>query len=123
MLKLLLSLLKTGAIVDSLQSVFLSKLENWKQDFYKKLADILASIILLIIVSFVFLMMLLFMGFGLSFYLNNIMESSYLGFLIVGFLFLISAWIMSLSIRSGYLQRKLLKLMMRILEKRSDERL
>ena len=123
MLKLLLSLLKTGAIVDSLQSVFLSKLENWKQDFYKKLADILASIIVLIIVSFVFLMMLLFMGFGLSFYLNNILESSYLGFLIVGCLFLISAWIMSLSIRSGYLQRKLLKLMMRILEKRSDERL
>ena len=123
MLKLLLSLLKSGAIVDSLQSVFLSKLENWKQDFYKKLADILASIILLIIVSFVFLMMLLFMGFGLSFYLNNILGSSYLGFLIVGFLFLISAWTMSLSIRSGYLQRKLLKLMMRILEKRSDERL
>ena len=123
MLKLLLSLLKTGAIVDSLQSVFLSKLENWKQDFYKKLADILASIIVLIIVSFVFLMMLLFMGFGLSFYLNNILESSYLGFLIVGFLFLISAWVMSLSIRSGYLQRKLLKLMLRILEKRSDERL
>jgi hypothetical protein len=123
MLKLLLSLLKTGAIVDSLQSVFLSKLENWKLDFYKKLADILASIIVLIIVSFVFLIMLLFMGFGLSFYLNNILESSYLGFLIVGFLFLISAWVMSLSIRSGYLQRKLLKLMLRILEKRSDERL
>ena len=123
MLKLLLSLFKTGAIVDSLQSVFLSKVENWRLDFYKKLADILASIIVLIIVSFVFLIMLLFMGFGLSFYLNNILQSSYLGFLIVGFLFLISAWIMSLSIRSGYLQGKLLKLMLRILEKRSDERL
>jgi hypothetical protein len=118
-----MSLLKTGAILDSLQAIFQSKVEEWKIGFYKKIADILASIILLIIVSFVFLMMLLFLGLGLSFYLNNALGSCYLGFVLVALLFLFSAWIMSLSIRTGYLQRKLLKMMIRILEKSPDERL
>ena len=122
MLKLLLSLFKSGAVLDAVQSVFQSKVESWKMDFYRKLSDILASVILLIIVSFVFLIMLLFLGFGLSFYLNNLLESNYLGFLIVGGLFLITAWIMSMSIRSGSLQRKLVNMMMRILDKKAEER-
>lgn len=121
MLKLLLQLFKSGAVVDTVQSLFQSKVENLKMDFYRKLSDVLASIILIIIISFVFLMMLLFLGFGLSFYLNIILESSYLGFLIVGGIFMVAAWMMSLTIRTGYLQDKLYAILMRILEKRSRE--
>jgi len=121
MLKLLLQLFKTGAVVDTVQLLFQSKIENLKMDFYKKLSDVLASIILIIIISFVGLMMLLFLGFGLSFYLNIVLESSYLGFLIVGGLFMIAAWLMSLTIRSGYLQHKLYKTMLNILEKRNNQ--
>ncbi|MBC7449862.1 MAG: hypothetical protein H7259_00080 [Cytophagales bacterium] len=122
MLNILLRLLKTAALADVLQSVLQSRVDNWKTGFYKKLSDILASIVLLIIVSFVFLIMTLFLGFGLSFYLNNVLESNYLGFIIVGFLFLVSAWVMSMSIRTGYLQHKLLKMIMKILEKNPDHR-
>jgi high-affinity Fe2+/Pb2+ permease len=122
MLDLLLKLFKNGMIADTLQNVLQARVENWKMDFYRKLSDILASIVLLIVVSFVFLIMLLFLGFGLSFYLNNVLESTYLGFLIVGFLVLIAAWMMSLSIRTGYLQHKLVKMILKILDKRPEER-
>lgn len=121
MIKLLLNLFKTNTIVDVAQQLFQSKIENWKLEFYKKLSDVLASIILIIIISFIFLMMLLFLGFGLSFYLNIVLDSSYLGFLIVGGIFMIGAWIMSLTIRSGYFQHKLYAIIMRVLEKRSHE--
>jgi len=120
MIKLLLQLFKSGAIVDTVQSLFQSKIENIKMDFYKKLSDVLASIVLIIIISFVGLLMLLFLGFGLSFYLNLILDSSYLGFLIVGGLFCVFAWIMSFTIRSGYMQKKLYETMLKILEKRND---
>ncbi|HSY60596.1 MAG TPA: hypothetical protein VK796_01920, partial [Cytophaga sp.] len=66
MIKLLLQLFQSGAVVDTVQSLFQSKIENMKMDFYKKLSDVLASIVLIIIISFVGLMMLLFLGFGLS---------------------------------------------------------
>jgi len=121
MIKLLLNLFKSNAIVDVAQQLFQSKIENWKMDVYKKLSDVLSSIILIIIISFVFLMMLLFLGFGLSFYLNIIFDSSYLGFLIVGGVFMVAAWIMSLTIRTGYFQHKLYEIIMRVLEKRSHE--
>lgn len=120
MIKLLLQLFKTGTVVDTVQTLFQSKIENYKLDFYKKLSDVLASVISIIIISFVFLMMLLFLGFGLSFYLNIVFESSYLGFVIVGMLFLVAAWVMSLTIRTGYLKRKLFGLVMRILENKSN---
>lgn len=121
MIKLLLNLFKSNAIVDVAQQLFQSKLDNWKMDVYKKLSDVLSSIILIIIISFVFLMMLLFLGFGLSFYLNIILESSYLGFLIVGGVFMVAAWVMSLTIRTGYFQHKLYTIIMGVLEKRSHE--
>ncbi|ABG61056.1 phage holin family protein [Cytophaga hutchinsonii] len=120
MIKLLLQLFKTGTVVDTVQTLFQSKIENYKIDFYKKLSDVLASVISIIIISFVFLMMLLFLGFGLSFYLNIVLESSYQGFLIVGMLFLLAAWIMSVTIRTGYLKRKLFGLVMRILQNKSN---
>lgn len=121
MIKLLLNLFKSNAIVDVAQQLFQSKIDNWKMDVYKKLSDVLSSIILIIIISFVILMMMLFLGFGLSFYLNLILDSSYLGFLIVGGIFMIAAWVMSLTIRSGFFQHKLYTIIMRILEKRSHE--
>lgn len=120
MLKLLLQLFNSGVVVDTVQSLFQSKIESVKSDFYKKLSNVLASIILIIIISFVGLMMLLFLGFGLSFYLNLILESTYLGFLIVGGIFCIAAWIMSYTIRKGYLQKKLYETMLSVLEKRND---
>jgi protein-S-isoprenylcysteine O-methyltransferase Ste14 len=120
MIKLLLQLFKTGTIVDTVQGLFQSKIENIKMDFYKKLSDVLASIVLIIIISFVGLMMMLFLGFGLSFYLNLLLESTYLGFVIVGGLFFIAAWIMSFTIRTGYLQKKLYQAMMTILDKKND---
>ena len=120
MIKLLLQLFKTGTVVDTMQSLFQSRIENYKLDFYRKLSDVLASVISIIIISFIFLMMLLFLGFGLSFYLNIVLESSYQGFVIVGMLFLIAAWIMSVTIRTGYLKRKLFGLVMRILENKSN---
>jgi len=120
MLKLLLQLFKTGAVVDTVQLLFQSKVETMKMDFYKKLSDVLASIVLLIIISFVGLMMLLFLGFGLSFYLNLLLDSTYLGFLIVGGIFCIATWFMSFTIRTGYMQKKLYEVMLRILEKRND---
>lgn len=119
MLKLLFDLFKSQAVVDVVQQLFQSKVDNWRMEIYKKLSDVLASILLIIIISFIFLMMLLFLGFGLSFYLNIILESSYLGFVIVGCIFMIAAWLMSLSIRSGYFQHKLYMLILGILEKRS----
>jgi hypothetical protein len=120
MIKLLLQLFKSGAVVDTVQMLFQSKIENIKMDFYKKLSDVLASIVLLIIISFVGLMMLLFLGFGLSFYLNLLLDSSYLGFLIVGGLFFIATWVMTFTIRTGYMQKKLYETMLRILQKRND---
>lgn len=120
MLKLLLQLFKTGAVVDTVQLLFQSKIENIRTDIYKKLANVLASIVLMIIISFVGLIMLLFLGFGLSFYLNLLLDSSYLGFLIVGGMFFIATWAMSFTIRTGYMQKKLYQIMLNILEKRND---
>jgi hypothetical protein len=121
MIDLLLKLFRTGAVVDTIQSLFQSKVDTIKMDFYKKLSNVLASILLIIIVSFVVLMMTLFLGFGLSFYFNIILESSYLGFVIVGGLFLLAAWFMSFTIRTGYLKKKMYKVMLNILNSDQEE--
>ena len=120
MIKLLLQLFKTGTIVDTVQGLFQSKIENIKMDFYKKLSNVLASIVLIIIISFVALMMMLFLGFGLSFYLNIVLESSYFAFLIVGALFFIATWMMSFAIKAGFLHKTLRTLLLLILDNKND---
>lgn len=117
MLKLLFQLWKAGALSDAMQLVFQNKVDEWKVRFFRKLAYVLASIIMIIIVSFVFLIMFLFLGLGIAILLNEILDSYYLGFLIVGGVFFLVAFFLSMSIRSGTLQKKLFETMMNVLEK------
>lgn len=121
MLNILLKLLRIDALAATLQTVFQSGIKHRKMDFCTKFLDVLASIVLMIIVSFIILMMLLFLGFGLSFYLNNILLSNYQGFVIIGFIFLVSARIMFLNLCAGYLQRMVVATMMRICRINSDQ--
>lgn len=120
MIKLLVQLFKSGAVVETVQSLFQTKIENIKIDFYKKLSGILASILLIIVISSVCLMTMLFLGIGIGFYLNHILESSYLGFIIVGGFCLILAWIMSFAIKAGFLHKMLSALLLLILDKKND---
>lgn len=117
MLKLLFQLWKAGALSDAMQLMFQSKMDEWKIRFFKKLAHVLASVIMIIIVSFIFLIMFLFLGLGVALLLNGVLDSYYLGFLIVGGVFFLIGFLLSMSIRSGSLQKKLFETMMNVLEK------
>ena len=75
-------------ILKAVHTYFDTKVQSIKSEVQQKLILIFTFLILFILILFFSLMMIAFFGLAIGFYLNYIFDSSYLGFLIMAFVFL-----------------------------------
>ena len=85
----ILKLLKLDTIFDSLTGYIETKVEYYKIQFKEELARALAILIFVFMISMVLLLFLIFLSFFAVAFLNHVLQSQYLGFLIMAFIYLI----------------------------------
>ena len=85
----ILKLLKLDNIFDSLTGYIETKIEFYKIQFKEELARALAILIFIFLISLVLLLFLIFLSFFAVAFLNHVLQSQYLGFLIMAFIYLI----------------------------------
>jgi hypothetical protein len=98
-----------------------SKLNEVKSAIITKIAHIISSFVMMIVVSLVFLIMFLFLGLGVSIFLNQYLNSSYLGFLMVGSFFFLMGLLLLNSVRRGTIQKMIEAQFKQIMEKNHHE--
>ncbi len=85
----ILKLLKLDNILDSLTRYIETKVEYYKIQFKEELARTLSILIFVFLISMVLLLFLIFLSFFAVVFLNHVLQSQYLGFLIMSFVYLI----------------------------------
>jgi CBS domain containing-hemolysin-like protein len=74
-----------------------SKVQIVKLEIQEKLTNVITLLLLLISILFLSLMMLAFLSLALGYFLNTLLNSAYLGFLIMGLVFFILILILVFS--------------------------
>jgi uncharacterized membrane protein YqjE len=82
-------MLKIGEIIETVKGIVETKVELVKYEIQEEFIGIVFRIMLLIFISAVGLLVLLFFSFSLAFFLSQYTKTSYMGFLMVGGLYLI----------------------------------
>jgi hypothetical protein len=82
-------MLKIGEIIETVKGIVETKVELVKYEIQEEFIGIIFRIMLLTFISSVGLLVLLFFSFSLAFFLSQYTQSPYLGFLMVGGLYLI----------------------------------
>ncbi len=88
-------------LIDKVADLIKVKLEKAKLDIQGKLADILSRLVSFLIIYLFASITILFLAMSLAFFLNSILDSSFLGFLIVALIFLVVTVLVYLVARSG----------------------
>ncbi len=81
-------MLKIGEIVQTVKGIVETKLDIVKLEIQEEFLGIVSRILLLLFMCAVFLLVLLFFSFSLAFFLSQYTNSPYLGFLLVGLIYL-----------------------------------
>ncbi|MBN3581292.1 phage holin family protein [Algoriphagus aestuarii] len=81
-------MLKIGEIVQTVKGIVETKVEIVKLEIQEEFLGIISRILLLLFMCAVFLLVLLFFSFSLAFFLSQYTNSPYLGFLLVGLIYL-----------------------------------
>ena len=106
-------------LIDKLSELLKVKFDQFKLEAQSQLAAVLAKLIVFFGLAILLLFFALFIGFGFAFYLNDLWESSYLGFLTVSVIPLVMFIILLVVSKS---QAFTLALEQAILEKEEDEK-
>lgn len=77
-------MLNIGEIIQTVKSMVETKIELIKLEIQKEFSSILSRLVILMMVGAVALFGLLFLSLSSAFYLNDLLNSSFLGFLILG---------------------------------------
>lgn len=82
-------MLKIGEIIDTVKGIVETKVELVKYEIQEEFIGIVFRMLLLVFMGAVGLLVLLFFSFSLAFFLSQYTKSPYMGFLLVGGLYLI----------------------------------
>ncbi|WP_057936941.1 phage holin family protein [Algoriphagus resistens] len=82
-------MLKIGEIIQTIKGIVETKVDLVKLEIQDQVAGILTRIIFLVLMGGSLLLVLLFFSLSLAFYLSQYFESPYMGFLMVGLIYLI----------------------------------
>jgi uncharacterized membrane protein YqjE len=103
----LFKFLRVDAIIEHLSGLIEARLELAKLELREELAKMGASIIATIVLSFLGVLIIIFLSISLSTLLNDLLESKFLGYFIVtGFYTLILILLLIFNVRS-WLQEKI----------------
>ncbi|MEB2778786.1 phage holin family protein [Algoriphagus sp. C2-6-M1] len=81
-------MLKFGEIIQTVKGILETKLDMVKLEIQDQVAGVLTRMIFLILMGGSLLLVLLFLSLSLAFFLSQYFESPYMGFLLVGLLYL-----------------------------------
>lgn len=82
-------MLKIGDFVQTFKSLVETKVELIKRDIQDQFFNVLTRLILLVLMGGCLLLVLLFMSLSLAFYLSQYFESPFMGFFLVGLIYLL----------------------------------
>ncbi|SIO00184.1 phage holin family protein [Algoriphagus halophilus] len=81
-------MLKIGEIIQTLKGIVETKIDIVKLEIQEEFLGIVSRLVLLFFMCAVFLLVLLFFSFSLAFFLSQYTNSPYMGFLLVGLMYL-----------------------------------
>jgi uncharacterized membrane protein YqjE len=90
-------MLKIGEIVQTVKGLIEARIGLVKQEIQVEFVGILSRLILLISIGCMFLLAILFLSLSLSFFLSQVTNRPYLGFLIVALVYVLAAMSMILN--------------------------
>jgi hypothetical protein len=82
-------MLRIGKIIDTVKGIVETKVELVKHEIQEEFIGIVFRILLLTFIILAGLLVILFFSFSLAFYLSQYTNSAYMGFLLVGAIYLI----------------------------------
>ena len=101
---------KLDGIIEHIKGYIETRIELFKIEVQEKAAKIITSLVFVVLLSFSFIMLLIFMSLALGNYLNSLFNNSYMGFAILALFYLIMVIVLGISITKGFLHRMLLSL-------------
>lgn len=117
----LFKFLRVDAIIEHLTGLIEARLEIAKLEVREELAKIGASIIAIVVLSFLGVLIIVFLSFSIATLLNHILDSEFLGyFIITGFYSLVLILLLVFNVRS-WLQNKIEGVLIDTKEEDGDE--
>jgi hypothetical protein len=108
-------------LIDKISEFIRLKGESLKLDIITQASKLLAQFIVISLVSIIFLFLLVFLSLALSAYFNMLLESVYLGYLIVAGIYVLLLFGVIILLRSNVLQTWLEQMFMAITEKEQED--
>ena len=99
-------MLKIGEIVQTVKGIVETRIGIVKQEIQEEFVSILSRLVLLFVVASMIMMAFIFLSLSLAFYISQVTQSPYLGFLIVALIYLLLVIVLYLTRDSFRLQRK-----------------
>lgn len=101
-----LKFLKLDSLLDSIKGYIDTRIQLFKLEMQEKAANVITTAIFIGLLIFCGLMMLMFLSLALGNYLNEVFGNSYMGFFILGLIYLIMVIIFAKNVSNGFLYRK-----------------
>jgi hypothetical protein len=98
-------MLKIGEIVQTIKGLIEIRIGLVKREIQDEFVGILSRLILLVVIGCILVFVFLFLSLSLAFFLIQITESPYLGFLLVALIYFLVALVMILTRDSSNLQQ------------------
>jgi Ca2+/Na+ antiporter len=100
-------MLNLGEIVQTIKSIVETKVQLIKSEIQDEFVGILSRLILLLIMGSLTLLVLLFMSLSLAFFISQVTQSPYLGFLVVALMYLLVVMVLYLTRDSHSIQNQI----------------
>jgi hypothetical protein len=113
-----LKFLKLNGLFENIKGYIDKRLQLFKLEAMEKASNIVASLSILFLLAFMFLMMLLFFSLALGSYLNHLLESTYMGYVVLTVFFFLVVILLTSNISNGFLHRKIRNILLHILTKK-----
>jgi hypothetical protein len=100
-----LKLLKLDALVDNIKGYVETKIELLKLEAQEKIAHLITVVLLIMTLVFFGTLAFMFLNLALGGFLNEVLKSQYLGYLIVGLFYLFLMIILAFNISKGWIHK------------------
>lgn len=100
-----LKFLKLDALVDNIKGYVETRIELLKLEAQEKIAQLITMVMLAVTLVFFGMLAFMFLNLALGGFLNELLKSQYLGYLIVGLFYLLLMIILAFNISKGWIHR------------------
>lgn len=113
--------LKLDGLIETIKLYIDKRIQLFKLEAQEKAAEIIATLLLVFLTGLMFFLMLIFISLALGNYLNQLLNSTYLGYAVLAGFFLLLLLLFSLNIKDGFLHRRIHKMARGLFTKKTDK--